>query len=621
VHGPWAPERGQRFNAKKLLVDPYARAVAGEVRWSPALLAHDPADARRPSALDSAAFMPRAVVVDPEYDWGDDAPPRVPWSRTVLYECHVKGMTMRHPDVPEAQRGRYLGLAHPAVIEHLLSLGVTTLSLLPVHHAAPDGHTARLGLPNYWGYVPLGYFAPDARFATGCIGEQIDEFRAMVRALHREGFEVLIDVVFNHTAEGDPRGPTYSLRGIDNATYYRLDPANPEEYEDFTGCGNTLDVREPRALQLVADSLRHWVRELHVDGFRFDLATTLGRDRSGFDPRAPFFEIVHQDPTQQGVKLVAEPWDARPDGYALGRFPRGFAEWNDRFRDGARRFWRGDAGLLPELATRLAGSADVFAHGRRTPQASVNFVTCHDGLTLHDVVSFSRKHNEANLEENLDGVDENWSSGWGAEGPSTAKPVVRARGRAKRNLIATLAFSLGVPMLSHGDELSRTQAGNNNAYCQDNALTWLDWSLDDERRAFLDFVQRAIALRRANPVFARRSFFDGDGARNVAWLRPEGGVFEPEDWQDPKRHALGMWIAAPAADALDEVGLPQTGEDALLLVNASARGVFFALPEPPAGGRWQALLSSACHTPGHPRRGRVRLAGHSFTWLGARAHA
>ncbi len=619
VHGPWAPEAGQRFNARKLLIDPYARALTGSVRWHPALLAHEADDASRASSLDSAPYMPRARVVDPTFDWGDDAPPRVPWSRAVLYECHVKGMTMRHPDVPEALRGRYLGLAHPAIVEHLRALGVTTLSLLPVHHSAPDAHTAKLALTNYWGYAPLAYFAPDARFASGDRGEQVDEFRAMVRGLHRAGLEVLIDVVFNHTAEGDPRGPTYSLRGIDNATYYRLERSNPAEYEDWSGCGNTLDVREPRCLQLVVDCLRSWVRELHVDGFRFDLASVLGRDPHAFDARARFFGIVRQDPTLQGVKLVAEPWDARSDGYALGRFPRGFTEWNDRFRDGARRFWRGDAGLLPELATRLAGSADVFAHDRRTPQASLNFVTCHDGMTLDDVVSHARKHNQANREQNRDGVDENFSSGWGAEGPSVAPQVVRARGRAKRNLIATLAFSLGVPMLSHGDELSRTQGGNNNAYCQDNALTWLDWQLDDERRAFLEFVRRALALRRANPVFARRAFFDGDAARNVVWLRPDGEAFEPADWQDPTRHALGMWIAGSAADLRDDAGSPQHGEDALLLVNGGARGCFFALPKTPRTSRWRALLSSACHTPGHPRGGRVRLAAHSFTWLGAGA--
>jgi isoamylase len=600
VRGPWAPERGMRFNARKLLIDPYARAVAGDVRYDPALLAHDVVDPALASALDSAPFMPRGLVVDPSYDWGDDAPPRVPWNRTLLYECHVKGMTMRHPEVPEAMRGRYAGLAHPALLEHFRALGVTTLSILPVHQSAPDAHVAELGLTNYWGYAPLAFLAPDARFASGDMGEQIREFREMVRALHRAGLEVLIDVVFNHTAEADPRGPTYSLRGIDNATYYRLDPANLAEYEDWSGCGNTLDVRQPRTLQLIVDTLRHWVRELHVDGFRFDLATVLGRDPRAFDTRARFFEIVRQDPTLQDVKLVAEPWDARSDGYALGRFPRGFSEWNDRFRDVTRRFWRGDAGTLPELATRLAGSQDVFTG--RTPQASVNYVTCHDGMTLEDVVSYARKHNDANREGNRDGADENWSSGHGAEGPTALPRVKRARERAKRNLVATLAFSLGVPMLSHGDELSRSQAGNNNAYCQDNGLTWLDWSLDDERRAFLEFVRSAFALRQHNPVFASTRFLDGGDKGDVVWLRADGLALTDEDWRDPRRHALGMWLA---------------GEDAseLLLVNGGGHGCFFTLPEAPRGGRWHPALSSACQTPGRPRRGRVRLAARSFTWF------
>ncbi len=604
VHGPWTPERGHRFNPRKLLVDPYARALAREIRFDAALLGHDALDPAKPSALDSAPFAARAVVIDPRYDWGDDASPRVPWSRTLIYECHVKGMTMRHPAVPEVARGRYAGLAHPAVIEHLRALGVTTLSLLPIHHSAPDAHVASLGLTNYWGYSPLGYLAPDARFASGCLGEQVAEFRAMVRALHRAGLEVLVDVVFNHTAEADPRGPTYALRGIDNAAYYRLDPANPAEYQDWSGCGNTLDVRQPRALQLIVDTLRHWVRELHVDGFRFDLATVLGRDPEAFDARAAFFQIVRQDPTLQSVKLVAEPWDATAGGYALGRFPRGFAEWNDRFRDVTRRFWRGDSDTLPELATRLAGSADVFAESGRPPQASINYVTCHDGMTLADVVSYARKHNEANREQNRDGADENWSSGHGAEGPTELRGVLRARARAKRNLMATLAFSLGVPMLSHGDELSRTQRGNNNAYCLDDETTWLDWSLDEERREFLGFVRRAFALRRQSPLFARTRFLDGGSAGDVVWLRPDGQAFRSDDWLDARSHALGMLLAGGDAEASE-----------LLLVNGGAHGCFFGLPADPLSGRWTPVLSSACQTPGRPRRGRVRLAARSFTWL------
>jgi glycogen operon protein len=596
VHGPWAPERGQRFNANKLLVDPYARAVCGRVRWHESLLGDN--------AQDSALYMPRGLVVAPGYDWGDDQAPKVPWSHTVLYEAHVRGMTMRHPDVPEAQRGRYLGLTAPAVLEHLRALGVTTLSLLPVQQGAPDPHVAELGLTNYWNYGTLAYFAPEARYASGDRGEQIDEFRAMVRALHRAGFEVLIDVVYNHTAEGGARGPLYSLRGIDDATYYRIDPAQPSEYEDFSGCGNTLDLRQSRTRDLVLDSLRAWVRELHVDGFRFDLAPALARDSGAFEPDARFLRELVTDPLLSRVKLVAEPWDATPGGHQLGAFPEPFREWNDRFRDTARRFWRGDSGCLADLATRLGGSEDVFAPSGRTPRASVNFVTCHDGFTLEDLVSYAHKHNEANREESRDGAQENWSSGWGAEGASDDPGVTRLRERAKRNLIATLAFALGVPMLSHGDELSRSQAGNNNPYCHDGPLTWLDWSPDERRRDFLAFVRRAFALRAASPLFARDRFLaPGD----VAWLRPDGEPMTPEDWLDPERRALGMWLQGERA--------------ALLLLNAGARGRLFRLPPLEAGARWRGLLGTACELPSRVRGRRVRLAAHSCLWLGAESRA
>jgi glycogen operon protein len=591
VHGPWAPERGLRFNAAKLLVDPYARAVTGRVQWHESLFGDNP--------LDSAPHMPRALLVRGEYDWGDERPPSVPWSHTVLYEAHVRGMTMRHPGVPEARRGKYLGLAEPAVLEHLRALGVTTLSLLPVQQGAPDPHVAKLGLTNYWNYATLAYFAPEARYASGDRGEQVDEFRAMVRALHRAGFEVLIDVVYNHTAEGDARGPLYSLRGIDGATYYRLDPAQPSEYEDFSGCGNTLDLRRARTRELVLESLRVWVRELHVDGFRFDLAPALARGSDSFEPHAAFLRELCSDPLLGRVKLVAEPWDARPGGHQLGGFPHPFAEWNDRFRDTARRFWRGDSGCLADFATRLGGSQDVFGPAQRPPEASVNFVTCHDGFTLEDLVSYSRKHNEANFEDGRDGADENWSSGWGAEGPSDAPEVSRLRERAKRNLIVTLAFALGVPMLSHGDELSRTQGGNNNPYCHDGPLTWLDWSLDERRERFLELARRAFALRRANPLFARERYLAGD---DVAWLRPDGEPMTPADWQDAEARALGVWLRGESA--------------ALLLVNAAARGRLFRLPALAAGERWRGLLGSACESPSRVRGARVRVAAHSCLWLG-----
>ena len=588
MHGAWAPAEGLRFNARKLLVDPYARALTGPLRWHPALFGDN--------GMDSAPYLPRARVVDPRFDWGDDRPPAVPWSRTVLYELHVKGMTALHPGVPPEQRGRYLGLCAPAVLEHLRALGVTTLSLLPVAHSAPDPHVATLGLTNYWGYGTLGWFAPDARFASGDRGEQVDEFRAMVRALHRAGFEVLVDVVYNHTPEGDGKGPLYSLRGIDNPTYYRLDPAQPSEYEDFSGCGNTLDLRQARTRALVLDSLRAWVTELHVDGFRFDLAPALARGSPGFDPQAPFFAELAADPVLSRVKLVAEPWDARPDGYQLGGFPRPFAEWNDRFRDATRRFWRGDPVGVAELATRLAGSEDVFGPGARPPQASVNFATCHDGFTLEDLVSYAHKHNEANLEANGDGAHESFGASWGAEGPSSDPRIVRARERTKRNLVATLAFALGVPMLSHGDELSRSQRGNNNAYCQDNELTWLDWSLDPRRERFLHFVQRAFALRRASPVFARERFYGHD---HVTWLGADGAPLTADDWKDPARRVLGVRV-----------------DGALLLANASAKSCLFTLPAPLPGMRWRALLSSACERP-RLRGRRARIAPFACLWLGA----
>ena len=589
VAGPWAPERGLWFNAAKLLVDPYARAVTGAPRWGDALLGGNPAD--------SAPLVPRALVVDPAFDWGDDRVPLVPWSRTVLYELHVKGMTMRHPEVSPAERGKYLGLTAPAVLEHLRSLGVTTLSLLPVAQSAPDAHIAKLGLPNYWGYATLAFSAPDARFASGAHGEQVAEFREMVRRLHAAGFEVLVDVVFNHTPEGGPDGPLYSLRGIDNPTYYRLDARNPAEYEDFTGCGNTLDLRQARTRALVLDSLRAWVTEHHVDGFRFDLAPALARESPAFSAKSAFLAELVRDPVLANVKLVAEPWDPGAGGYQLGAFPRPFAEWNDRFRDSVRRFWRGDAGALPELATRLAGSEDVFAASGRGPQASVNFVSCHDGFTLEDLVSYAHKHNEANGEENRDGAGENWSSGWGAEGPSHDADVLRLRERAKRNLIATLAFALGVPMLSHGDELSRTQLGNNNAYCLDGPETWLDWSLDERRREFLDFVRRVFALRRASPVLSRTGFLSGNG--DARWLRPDGAPLAGDDWHGA-HHALGALFAGET--------------QALLLVNAGAKGARFQLP---AGLRWRVLLSSACEKPSRVRAGRVHLAPWSCLWLGA----
>ncbi len=596
VHGPWQPEKGLRFDPSKLLVDPRALALDGPVQWNEALVAQPGGEA--PLAdTDTAPFVPRAVVVDPSFEWGDDAPPRVPWSRTVLYECHVKGMTQLHPQVPAAARGRFAGLAAPAVLDHLRSLGVTSLSLLPVQHAADDAHVGPRGLTNYWGYGTLGFFAPDARFAGGARGEQVNEFQRMVHALHAAGLEVILDVVYNHTPETHPRGSTLSLRGIDEASYYRPHPTQPGEYEDVTGCGNTLDLRRAPALDLVTESLRYWVEVMHVDGFRFDLAPALCRGDAGFERGAPFLRRLLEDPVLSRVKLIAEPWDLGPDPYHLGAFPPPFAEWNDRFREVARRFWCGDPHVRPQLAAAIAGSSEVFEPSGRTPQASVHFVTCHDGFTLRDVVSYARKHNQANLEEGRDGRDGEPSWNWGVEGPSDDPAVLRLRERARRNLVTTLALSLGVPMLSHGDELGRTQRGNNNAYCHDSPLTWLDWKLAPGDEAFGDFVRSVFALRRANAVFRRRRFLTGErdaafGLRDVSWLRPDGAELEEEDWSLPGQ-ALGVLLSAETAEPLDEAGDPQAAWTALLLLNGGPAPERFVLPTPPRRGRWIERLDSA----------------------------
>jgi glycogen operon protein len=611
VHGPFAPAQGHRFNDRKLLVDPYARAIAGQVLWDEALLGHDPADPDRPDPRDSAPFVPRCLVVDPRFDWGDDRPPRTPWSRTVLYECHVKGFTQLHPGVPEPARGRYLGMTAPAVIEHLLALGVTALSLMPIHHASIDAHLARLGLPNYWGYNTLGFFAPDARFASSADGAQVLECKQMVRALHAAGLEVLIDVVYNHTPEGPPAGPTLSLRGVDNASYYRSSPEDRSQYVDFTGCGNTLDASHPRVRQLVLDSLRHWVTEYHVDGFRFDLAPVVARNPEAFARAGRFFEIVRQDPVLARVKLVAEPWDLGAGGYQLGQFPLGWAEWNGRFRDVVRRAWRGDAGQLGELATRLTGSSDLFAP-ERGPLASVNFVTCHDGMTLRDLVSYARKHNEANGEQGRDGPHDD-SHNWGVEGPTRAARVTKLRERARRNLLATLVLSQGVPMLSQGDELGRTQRGNNNAYCQDNELAWTHWSLDSEAdRAFLAFARRVLALRRDNAVFRRRRFFlEG----TVIWLRPDGVPLGAADWEGDGLRAIALWIPSASADPVDESGAPQAAESALLLLNPDSHTHSFRLPDLGGHGPWHELLHTACDGERRVESGSLALAPHSLALL------
>jgi glycogen operon protein len=625
VHGPYDPERGHRFNPAKLLLDPYARAISGAIRWNDTLqgylIGHADQDLV-PDGRNSAGSMPKCVVVESAFSWGDDSPPRTPWNRTVIYECHVRGMTMRHPDVPEALRGTYLGLATDPILDHLQALGVTALELLPIHHFVTDRHLREQGLRNYWGYSSIGYFAPDVGYATEALGQQVTEFKSMVKRLHRAGLEVILDVVYNHTAEGNHLGPTLCFRGIDNLAYYRVDPARPRFYADTTGCGNALDLRHSRTMQLVMDSLRYWVQEMHVDGFRFDLAPVLARDPEAFNPFGKFFDVVRQDPLLSGVKLIAEPWDLGPDGYQLGRFPIGWSEWNDKYRDTVRAFWRGDPGKVPELASRLAGSSDLFQASQRPPQASVNFVTAHDGFTLHDLVSYERKHNEANGENNRDGHDHNLSRNWGVEGPTDVPNIVRMRERTKRNFLATLAFSQGVPMLSHGDELGRTQHGNNNAYCQDNELTWIDWDLGPAERELIEFTRRVLRIRADNAVLRRRTFFrhadlDAGRGRDLTWLNGDGRPMTDDDWGNPHNHVLGMLIRGRATDELDDRGRTFVGDTILLLLNGGSRSRSVTLPRMTQRGRWIELINTTPHGTRIPR-GAVTLAPHSLLLFGFR---
>jgi isoamylase len=617
VHGPHAPASGHRFNPAKLLLDPYAKAISGTMQWSDALSGYpvqsaDPDRDLIPDVQDSAAAMPKSLVIDPAFPWGDDRPLQTPWNRTLIYECHVKGMTMLHPEVPDALRGSYLGLATDPIVEHLHRLSVTAIELLPVHHIAAERRLAQLGLSNYWGYNSIGYFAPDARYAGagGLGGEQVSEFKSMVKRFHQAGIEVLLDVVYNHTGEGSHLGPTLAFRGTDNTAYYRPDPGSPRFYADFTGCGNTVDIRNPPALQLVLDSLRYWVTDMHVDGFRFDIAPVLGRENSGFSPNAVFFEQVRQDPVLSQVKLIAEPWDLGPDGYQLGRFPVGWSEWNGKFRDTVRSFWRGDPAQVSHLASRLSGSSDLFEPSGRAPQASINFVTCHDGFTLQDLVSYETKHNQANGEENRDGTNHNLSRNWGVEGPTDAVRTVHMRERMKRNFLATLAFSQGVPMLSHGDELGRSQSGNNNAYCHDSPLTWVNWQLSSEQRNLLEFTRTLFAIRAANAELRRSTFFSHGAApegqtKELTWLRADGKEMSADDWRDAGNHVLGMLVRKENGGAL------------LLLLNASGRAKPFTLPDLGDAGSWAELVNTHHATAGAVREKGVSLSARSLILLRA----
>ena len=600
VDGPYDPGAGHRFNPHKLLIDPYAKAVSGPIDWSDDLFGYtvgDPAEDLSFDTRDSASALPKSVVVDPSFTWQDDRPPRTPWNRTVIYETHVRGMTMQHPGVPAHQRGTFLGLASDPIVDHLLNLGVTAVELMPVHHFVADRNLIAKNLTNYWGYNTIAFFAPHVGYATGALGDQVGEFKSMVRTLHRAGIEVILDVVYNHTGEGNQLGPTLSLMGIDNATYYRLSPEDQRYYLDYTGTGNSLNVLHPRTMGLVTDSLRYWVTDMHVDGFRFDLAPVLSRgDNAG--QSSAFFEIVRQDPVLSTVKLIAEPWDASPDGYQLGRFPQGWSEWNGAYRDSVRRFWRGDPGMVPELASRLTGSSDIYAPSGRRTYASVNFVTCHDGFTLTDLVTYEHKRNQANGEDNHDGTDQNDSRNWGAEGETESARIQRTRDRMKRNFLATLFFSQGVPMLLGGDEIGRTQHGNNNAYCQDNELSWFNWDVGETGEDLCTFVRDLIRVMQNNPILRRRAFFTGEPhpgmqSKDVTWIRPDGAEMTEPDWDDPGLHTIGMLLLGVATDEVDVRGRSYAGDSLFLMLNAGTRSRSYTLPRMELAGQWEEVLNTA----------------------------
>jgi glycogen operon protein len=592
VHGPHDPPRGHRFNPRKVLLDPYAKAIGRPLRWENAVLDPDG---------DTAGSAPLAQVADTAFDWQGDPPLRTPWHDTVLYELHVKGFTRMHPGVPEALRGTYAGLASPAALDHLRSLGVTAVELLPVHYHIDEAFLAAQGRVNYWGYNTLGFLAPDPRYAATGPEGAVREFQEMVRTLHAAGIEVILDVVYNHTAEGNEHGPTLSLRGIDNAAYYRL-ADDRARYVDFTGCGNSLDVSHPRTLQLIMDSLRHWAVEMHVDGFRFDLASALARESGHVDRLSTFFDIIHQDPVLSELKLVAEPWDLGPGGYQVGNFPVLWSEWNGRYRDCVRRFWKGDGGTVGELASRLAGSSDLYAHNGRRPGASINFITAHDGFTLRDLVSYNHKHNEANGEDNRDGSDHNDSWNCGAEGPTEDPAVNALRARQQRNLLATLLLSQGVPMLLAGDEFGQTQHGNNNAYCQDSPLAWLDWNHSAQQRALLDFTRELLSLRLSQPVFRRRQFFQGrpihgSGIKDLYWLKPDGAEMSDADWNAGQVACLAMVLPGDQITELGDRGERIAGDTFTLLLNAHPEPITFRLGTRRRDVRWRCVLDTAGRAP------------------------
>jgi isoamylase len=593
VHGPYNPGEGHRFNPAKLLIDPCAQALHGDLTWHPALNGAKAGDDWLPDLADSAPYVPKCRVVDDEFDWGGVRSPNVPWRDTIIYEVHVKGFTQRHPSVPERLRGKYLGMAEPAVLDYLKKLRVTTVELMPVQAFMSEKFLADRGLVNYWGYNPLAWFAPDARYA---VADAVKEFKTMVRALHDAGLEVILDVVFNHTAEGNEGGPTLSLRGFDNLAYYRLFPHDRATYKNFTGCGNTIKFDHPVSRSLVLDCLRYWVTEMHVDGFRFDLAPVLGRDSSGYSGHAPFFSALRSDPVLSYVKLIAEPWDVGPGGYQLGHFPAGWSEWNDRYRDTVRAFWRGDRPLVGTFAERFAGSSDLFRHDARKPTASVNFVAAHDGFTLHDSVAYNHRHNEANLENNADGHPHNLSWNCGVEGPTDDAAVNSLRARQMRNLLATVFLSQGVPMLLAGDEFGRTQQGNNNAYCQDNEISWIDWSLLERNAALAEFAHRLIELRRSRLWLRRDTFLKGSQraaiTRDVGWLHPSGREMSEADWNDSELRALAILMNVGATSKKAE-----GGGDLLIAFNADEAATVMTMPIASQGDAWAVVFDTTDEAP------------------------
>jgi glycogen operon protein len=622
VHGPHDPPRGLRCDGSKLLLDPYGKAVEGKVRWDESLFDYQFAHPRKRNTADSAAHMPKNVVINPFFDWGNDRAPQTPYHETVIYEAHVRGLTLCHPEVPAAQRGTYAGLAHPAVIAHLQRLGVTAVELMPVHQFVAEQFLITRGLTNYWGYNTIGFLAPHNKYSSaGQRGEQVSEFKSMVKALHEAGIEVILDVVYNHTAEGDHMGPTLSFRGIDNAAYYRLSDHERWRYLDYTGCGNSLNARHPHSLQLVMDSLRYWILEMHVDGFRFDLAAALARELHDVDRLSTFFDLVQQDPVVSQVKLIAEPWDVGEGGYQVGRFPPLWTEWNGKYRDAVRDFWRGRPSTVPDFASRLTGSSDLYATSGRRPFASINFVTCHDGFTLTDLVSYNHKHNEANGEDNRDGTDDNRSWNCGAEGPSGDPAINELRARQRRNFLVTLFLSQGVPMLLAGDEMGRTQQGNNNAYCQDNTISWVDWSQAAAEQETLQFTETLAGLRRDHPVFRRRRFFRGQvpGAEkgDIVWLTPAGEVMTDADWDASYAKSLAAFLNGDAISEPDPRGGKITDASFLLLFNAHSKPLTFTLPEAGYAAGWEVIIDTASGVTGaiHPPKEEIEVSDHAVVVL------